>query len=466
MKCFFESLLIYLLLLSVANAHAKFPKTFWIGIDDGEPTNQSQVQEYLIEPVIKKFNPKGRNDGWGLKPLVDQYFAKHPQDKRMLNIWYAYKDSSTEVDLYKEGAALGLFRLGNASHFEIQYPGTKEVVIEMSLTWVLLGTKKGATRYGVAPEIRLTRTVFASCTYPFDKSALGKYYESTFFKTLEKLMSSVRKAEMADSGGTQIPVMIENMFIGKSSLSLVDEYLKTWSCFGDKDFVREKFVEELKLYLQVQLIKAIEESNNPALGKISLLPPKGVLDFLQNDWDHYLSHLDDLGYKDESRLPEPILKEVGYACDYNQRESDSGAGQMHGRIGSDITRGIWIQALISSETKTGKEDKYVKIRSYTGRSMGQLILPLSSKKNGLLGLPDIKQSIKSQRLRKVHTDVLQESKQYPEIAKQVKRWKFLRCIQHAIAKLAPEIIKKLEETIKFENWNKKILGKLESVQCE
>jgi hypothetical protein len=205
------------------------------------------------------------------------------------------------------------------------------------------------------------------------------------------------------------------------------------------------------------------------------------LDFLQTEWDRYLYRLESLGYTDESRLPEPIIKEVGYACEYNKREETSGPGQMSGRLGAYIVRGIWIQAGITDLDKELDEIETEEMRvwRYESTAQAQLVVPLSKKKEGgRLGLPDMKKSYRDQRIKAVGQALYKEAKKNPTVDYKAERWKLLRSIHTSISYvpktdkekkmegIVQRIVKKLEESIQIRNWDKKILPRLESVQCD
>ncbi len=477
MRHIFNIFFIFCLLVpQVAEAGTKFPKTFWIGIDDGRPSAQSFAQHYLIEPVLKKINLGGENNGWALKPLVDQFFKEHPEDKKMLNLCESLKG----ISLLKDGTALGVFHLGNVRHFELKYEGKKDVVVEMSLSWIVIGSEKGATRIGVAPEVRLARTAFAYLTETVEESYspdLTAFYQKAFFKVMGLLMNEVRNSNLVESKNKQIPVMIEKMVLGQKARKLVNEYISVWFESEGEAVARQKFIEGLKFYLQKELIQAIRK--NPALDKVSLLPPKGALSFLQRNWEDYLYRLESLGYTDESRLPEPIIKEVGYACEYNKREKLSGPGHMSGKLGAYIVRGIWIQAGITDLDKTLDETETDEARvwRYSSTAMAFSVVPLSKKKEGgKLGLPDIAKACKAQSSKAVSVKTYLEAKDHPTVDYKAERWKLLRSIHNSISNPTPlpgemqgivqDIVKKLEQSIKIENWDKKIIPRLESVQCD
>lgn len=251
---------------------SKFPKTFWIGIDDGHPSKQSNAHKYLIDPVVKKFSQDKNNDGWALKPLVNQFFTDNPADKSMLNLCESLKG----ISLLKDGTAIGFFRLRNARHFEIKYEGYKDIAVFISLSWIVLGSEKNATRIGVAPEIRLARTAFAFKTTTVkitDQPDMPALYQDAFFTALTQLMDEVRNSSLADTKTRQIPVMIEKMSLGRKTTKFINELIGEEFASAGEAAARQHFIEDLTFYLQKGLINTLRQ--NPALNKISLLPPKG-----------------------------------------------------------------------------------------------------------------------------------------------------------------------------------------------
>lgn len=152
---------------------------------------------------------------------------------------------------------------------------------------------------------------------------------------------------------------------------------------------------------------------------------------------------------------------------------------MSGKIGSYIVRGIWIQAGITDIDKVANESGTGELRcwQYLSTAQAQLVVPMSKKgKYARLGLPDIKKSYRDQRIKAVGVKQYMEAVKNPALSYKAQWWRLLRSIHNAISNptpleedmegIAQIIAEKLEETIKIDNWDRRIVPRLESVQCD